>query len=116
MRENKMINQYSVWGAAAAFLCTSIIWILGLSMFSHSADVLRVDKNQLYQEQIDRLSHIAALSAEMSLLRKKDSKDSAFDPILQEIVNQIAGNVIINAVYEFEGNNLVQFDVLDGVF
>lgn len=113
MQKNKIINKYSVRGAAIAFLCTNIIWIGGLFIYNSS---VHVNKNQIYQEQVDRLSYIASLSAEMSILRKDDNKKSIFDPFLQEIINQITGNVIINSIYEFDGENLVQFDILNSIF
>lgn len=113
MQKNKIINKYSLGGAVIAFLCTNIIWIGGLFIFNHS---MHADKNQTYQEQVDRLSYIASLSAEMSMLRKEDNKKSIFDPILQEIINQITANVIINSIYEFDRQNFVQFDILNGVF
>lgn len=113
MQKNKIIKKYSLWGAAIAFLFTNIIWVGVLFISNHS---MNVNKNQIYQEQIDRLSYIASLSAEMSIIRKEDNKKSIFDPILQEIINQITMNVIINSIYEFDGESLVQFDILNGVF
>lgn len=116
MQKNKIINKYSVWGATIAFLCTSLMWIIGWFIFNHSTDNRKFNKNEIYQEQIDRLSHIALLSAEMSILRKEDNKVSVYDPILQEIINQIAGNVVLNSLYEFDGKSKVKFDILDSIF
>ena len=68
------------------------------------------------QEQIDRLSYIISLSAEMAVLRKEKGDMKDIEILLRQIVDQITANVIANSIYEFDGKSLVKVDLMNKIF
>lgn len=112
----KNINRFYLWIIVGVFLITNIVWIISMVAVRDAEYEKEKEQRQLYQEQVDRLSYIVSLSAGMAVLRKENKNIKDFDPLLQEIVDQIVVNVIVNSIYEFDGKNIVKFDLLDKTF
>lgn len=112
----KNVTKFYLWIIVGVFLTTNIVWIISMVAVRDAEYEKEKEQRQMYQEQVDRLSYIVSLSAGMAVLRKENKNIRDFDPLLQEIIDQIIVNVIVNSIYEFDGKNIVKFDILDKTF
>ena len=94
----------------------NIVWSIIFLSTQNSVCDPEQDDIQMCQEQIDRLSYIISLSAEMAVLRKEKGDMKDIEILLRQIVDQITANVIANSIYEFDGKSLVKFDLMNKIF
>ncbi len=94
----------------------NIVWSIIFLSTQNSVCDPEQDDIQMCQEQIDRLSYIISLSAEMAVLRKEKGDMKDIEILLRKIVDQITANVIANSIYEFDGKSLVKFDLMNKIF
>ena len=73
------ISKYFLWSAIGVLFAANIVWSIIFLSTQNSVCDPEQDDIQMCQEQIDRLSYIISLSAEMAVLRKEkgDMKEKA---------------------------------------
>ena len=110
------ISKYFLWSAIGVLFAANIVWSIIFLSTQNSVCDPEQDDIQMCQEQIDRLSYIISLSAEMAVLRKEKGDMKELEILLRQIVDQITANVIANSIYEFDGKSLVKFDLMNKIF
>ena len=110
------ISKYFLWSAIGVLFAANIVWSIIFLSTQNSVCDPEQDDIQMCQEQIDRLSYIISLSAEMAVLRKEKGDMKELEILLRQIVDQITANVIANSIYEFDGKGLVKFDLMNKIF
>ena len=110
------ISKYFLWSAIGVLFAANIVWSIIFLSTQNSVCDPEQDDIQMCQEQIDRLSYIISLSAEMAVLRKEKGDMKELEILLRQIVDQITDNVIANSIYEFDGKGLVKFDLMNKIF
>ena len=110
------ISKYFLWSAIGVLFAANIVWSIIFLSTQNSVCDPEQDDIQMCQEQIDRLSYIISLSAEMAVLRKEKGDMKDIEILLRQIVDQITANVIANSIYEFDGKSLVKFDLMNKIF
>ena len=105
-----------LWSAIGVLFAANIVWSIIFLSTQNSVCDPEQDDIQMCQEQIDRLSYIISLSAEMAVLRKEKGDMKDIEILLRQIVDQITANVIANSIYEFDGKSLVKFDLMNKIF
>ena len=110
------ISKYFLWSAIGVLFAANIVWSIIFLSTQNSVCDPEQDDIQMCQEQIDRLSYIISLSAEMAVLRTEKGDMKELEILLRQIVDQITANVIANSIYEFDGKGLVKFDLMNKIF